>query len=59
MQYALTQASAAAIPVPESVDFQMLQTTYTEKQEKLPNLHVKHYAIFEKQALQDADKEIQ
>ena len=59
MQYALTQASAAAIPVPEPVDFQMLQTTYMEKQEKLPNLHIEHYAIFEQQALQDTDKEIQ
>ena len=43
MQYALIQASAVAIPVPEPVDFQTLQTTYMEKQEKLPNLHVEHY----------------
>ena len=59
MQYALTQASAVAILVSEPVDFQTLQTNYAEKQEDLPNLHVKHYAIFEQHELQDTDKEIQ
>ena len=31
MQYVLTQASAMVIPVPEPVDFQTLQASYTEK----------------------------
>ena len=59
MQYALMQASAEAIPVPEPINFQTLQMNYQEKQEQLPNLHVEHYAIFEQHALQDTDKEIQ
>ena len=59
MQYALMQASAAAIPVPEPIDFQTLQTNYQEKQEQLPNLHVEHYALFEQHTLQDTDEEIQ
>ena len=59
MQYALTQASATAIPVPEPVDFQMLQTSYVEKHEPLPNLHVEHYAAYEQKALQEADAEIE
>ena len=59
MQYALTQASATAIQVPEPVDFQMLQTLYAEKHEPLPNLHVKHYAVYEHKALQEADAEIE
>ena len=59
MQYALTQASAMAIPVPEPVDFQMLQMSYVEKHEPLPNLHVKHYAAYEQKALQEADAEIE
>ena len=59
MQYALTQASAMAIPVPEPIDFQMLQTSYVEKQEPLPNLHIKHYAVFEQKALQEANAEVE
>ena len=59
MQYALTQASAMAIPVPEPIDFQMLQTSYVEKQEPLSNLHVKHYAVYEQKALQEADAEVE
>ena len=59
MQYALTQASATAMPIPEPVDFQTLQTSYTEKHEPLPNLHIKHYAVYEQQALQEADAEIE
>ena len=59
MQYALTQASAMVIPVPEPVDFQMLQTSYVEKHEPLPNLHVEHYAAYEQKALQEADAEIE
>ena len=51
MQYALTQASATAIPVPEPVDFQTLQMSYVEKHEPLPNLHIKHYAAYEQKAL--------
>ena len=59
MQYALTQASATTIPVPEPIDFQTLQTLYVEKHEPLPNLHVEHYAVYEQQALQEADAEIE
>ena len=59
MQYALTQASAMAIPVPEPVDFQMLQTSCVEKQEPLPNLHIEHYAVYEQKALQEADAEVE
>ena len=59
MQYALTQASASAIPVPEPVDFQMLQTSYVKKQEPLPNLHIEHYAVYEQKALQEADAEVE
>ena len=59
MQYALTQASASAIPVLQPVDFQMLQTSYVEKQEPLPNLHIKHYAVYEQKALQEADAEVE
>ena len=59
MQYALTQASATAIPVLEPVDFQKLQTLYVEKHEPLPNLHVKHYAAYEQKALQEANAEIE
>ena len=59
MQYALTQASATTIPVPEPVDFQTLQASYTEKHKPLPNLHVAHYAVYEQQALQEADEEIE
>ena len=59
MQYALTQASVRAIPVPQPVNFQTLQMNYQEKQEPLPNLHIKHYAIFEQHKLQDTDEEIQ
>ena len=58
MQYALTQASATAIPVPEPVDFQTLQTSCVEKQEPLPNLHKEHYAVYEQKALQEADAEV-
>ena len=59
MQYALTQASATAIPVPEPVDFQTLQMSYVEKHEPLPNLHSKHYAAYEQKALQEANAEIE
>ena len=59
MQYALTQASAMAIPVPEPIDFQTLQMSYVKKHEPLPNLHVKHYAVYDEQALQEADAEIE
>ena len=59
MQYALTQASATAIPVLEPTDYQTLQTWYVKKHEPLPNLHVKHYAAYEQQALQEADAEIE
>ena len=59
MQYALTKASATAIPVPELIDFQTLQTSYVEKCEPLPNLHVEHYAVYEQKALQEADAEIE
>ena len=59
MQYALTQASATAIPVPEPVDFQMLQTSYVEKHEPFPNLHVEHYAVYEQKALEEADAEVE
>ena len=59
MQYALTQASAMAIPVPEPVDFQMLQMSYVAKQEPLPNLHVEHYAVYEQKALQEANAEVE
>ena len=59
MQYALTQASALAIPVPEPVDFQMLQMSYVKKQEPLPNLHIEHYAVYEQKALQEADAEVE
>ena len=59
MQYTLTQASAMAIPVPEPIDFQTLQTSYVEKHEPLPNLHIEHYAVYEQQALQEADAEIE
>ena len=41
-----------AIPVPEPIDFQMLQTSYVEKQEPLPNLHAEHYAIYEQKVIQ-------
>ena len=58
MQYALTQAAATTIPVPELVDFQMLQTSCVEKQEPLPNLHKEHYAVFEQKELQEADAEV-
>ena len=59
MQYALTQASAMAIPVPEPVDFQMLQTSCVESKEPLPNLHIEHYAVYEQKALQEADAEVE
>ena len=59
MQYVLTQASAMAIPVPESVDFQTLQMSYVEKHEPFPNLHIKHYAAYEQKALQEANAEIE
>ena len=59
MQYTLMQAFTTAIPVPEPVDFQTLQTSYQEKQEQIPNIHVEHYAIFEQHKLQDTDEEIQ
>ena len=59
MQYALTQASATAIPVPEPIDFQTLQMSYVEKHEPLANLHVEHYAVYEQKALQEADAEIE
>ena len=59
MQYALTQAAATAIPVPELVDFQMLQTSCVEKQEPLPNLHNEHYAVHEQKELQEADAEVE
>ena len=59
MQYALTQASAMAIPVLEPVDFQTLQTNYQEKQEQIPNLHIEHYAIYKQHELQDTEEEIQ
>ena len=59
MQYALTQVSATTIPVPEPVDFQMLQTSCVEKQEPLPNLHEEHYAVYEQKALQEADAEVE
>ena len=59
MQYALTQASAMAIPVPEPVDFQMLQTSCVEKQEPFPNLHIEHYAVYEQKALQEANAEVE
>ena len=58
MQYTLSQAAATAIPVPEPVDFQTLQTTYTEKNQPLLNLHVEKYLFYEKHALQEADEEI-
>ena len=59
MQYALNQASAMAILVPEPVDFQMLQTSCVEKQEPLPNLHREHYAVYEQKALPEADAEVE
>ena len=59
MHYALTQASATAIPVREPIDFQMLQTLYVEKHEPLPNLHVEQYAVYEQHALQEADAEVE
>ena len=59
MHHALTQASATAIPVPEPVDFQMLQISCVEKQEPLPNLHKEHYAVYEQKALQEADAEVE
>ena len=59
MQYILTQASVTAIPVLEPIDFQTLQMSYVEKHEPLPNLHVKHYAVYEQKALQEADAEIE
>ena len=58
MQYALTQASASAIQVPELIDFQTLQTTPEGKQKELPNLHIKHYAHYEQFEIQEADEEI-
>ena len=59
MQYALTQAAATTIPVPELVDFQTLQMSCVEKQEPLPNLHKEHYAVYEKKELQEADAEVE
>ena len=59
MQYALTQAAATTIPVPEPADFQTLQTSCVEKQEPLPNLHKEHYAFYEQKELQEADAEVE
>ena len=58
MQYTLSQVAATAILVLEPVDFRTLQTTYIEKNEPLPNLHVEQYAFCEKHALQEADEEV-
>ena len=59
MQYALTQAAATTIPVPEPVDLQMLQMSCVEKQEPLPNLHKEHYAVYEQKELQEANAEVE
>ena len=58
MQYALTQASAAAIPVPEPIDFQTLHTTSEGMPKEISNLHTEHYAHYEKHERQEVDEEI-
>ena len=56
MQYALSQVASTVIPVPEPTDFQSLHTTSEGTVKKLPNLHIEHYAHYEKHELQEADK---
>ena len=46
MQHTLSQASAAAVPVPEPIDFQSLHTTLEGTEKELPNLHVEHSAYY-------------
>ena len=48
-----------AIPVPEPVDFQTLQTSCVESKEPLPNLHLEPYAVYEEKALQEANAEVE
>ena len=59
MQYTLNQAASTVIPVPEPTDFQSLHTTSKGIVQKLPNIHIEHYAHYKKHELQEANKEVE